>query len=91
YTANQTADYFASDDEDGDSVVATTPARLPYVDYSSFPSTPTRSSQLEDNDVGSGSDYDGDLSRIGRKCVVAAIRATATLFKLFQDTLAIPP
>jgi hypothetical protein len=87
YVANQTADYFASDEVDGDSEVERTADGHPVVDYSAFGACPILASHLKDNDTGSGDDTDGDLSRIGEVCLVTAIRVTATLLKRFHEAL----
>jgi len=96
YTANQTADYFASDDCDGD-----TNDRRGWMDYRGWPTRPTRDWHLDtarnierpednaDNDDGDN-DNDGDLTRIANRCFVYAIRATATLYQVFYETVIKP-
>jgi len=82
YTTNQYADYFASDDEDGD-----TYDRHGWMNYNGWPSKPTLKADLTDNDAGDNDD-DGDLTTIASKTFVYAIRATATLYKIFTDAVA---
>ncbi|MBU1077569.1 MAG: hypothetical protein KKH98_09770, partial [Spirochaetes bacterium] len=88
YTAAQTGDYFASDDVNGDSS-----DRRGWMNYLGFPSKPRDSSDLTggfpgffDNDAGDNDD-DGDLGRIGAKCFTYAIQVTASLYKVFCDTV----
>lgn len=94
YTTNQCADYFASDDVDGDTV-----DNEGWMDYSGWPTRPTRSSHLVDNDKteilpGTGvystipdndNDNDGDLGTIASYSYVYGIRAVATLYKMFYE------
>jgi PKD repeat protein len=88
YTTNQYADYFASDDEDGDPY-----DKEGWLDYSNWPSSPTRESDLEDNDWtwygpipwDNDNNDDGDLSRIALYSVVYCIRAVAGLYKMFYE------
>ncbi len=79
YTTNQYADYFASDDYDGDKN-----DRQGWMDYTGWPQTPTKKDHLSDNDSGDN-DNDGDLTRIAERCFVYSIRATATLYKVFYE------
>ena len=84
YTANQTADYFASDDCDGDEKDP-----MGWMKYEGWPKRPILKGELKDNDEGDN-DGDGDLTRIAEYCFVYAIRATATLFQLFYETVIKP-
>ena len=93
YITNQYADYFASDDEDGNS-----DDRRGWLDYSGWPGSPRKAKHLDpnplrifppwdtkgNNDWGDDDD-DGDLTRIGNKAYVYTIQATATLYKLFWE------
>lgn len=83
YTANQHADYFASDRTDGNARQRTD--RAGWLDYSGWPDSPTRDQDLADNDPGDNDD-DGDFTRIASKAFVYSIGATATLYKLFWET-----
>ena len=93
YTTNQCADYFASDDCDGD-----TYDREGSMKYSGWPNSPTSTEEIEDNDEGilgdtlsdRDRDDDGDLSVISSYTLVYAIRAVATLYKMFYE-LTHPP
>ena len=88
YTTNQCADYFASDDCDGD-----TDDREGWMDYSGWPDSPRTQEDIEDNDEGIAgdtlwdrdSDDDGDLTNISRYSLVYGIRAIATLYKMFYE------
>jgi len=85
YTANQVGDYFASDSNyNGDTV-----DRRGWMNYAGFPATPTLSTSLENNDdfgpFDDDNDRDGDLSNIGNKSMVYAIRATAALFQHYRN------
>ena len=85
YTTNQHADYFASDDVDGDTF-----DREGWMDYSGWPNSPTRTSHLEDNDIqlqilDSDNDGDGDLTTIASKTFAYGIRAVATMYKMFYE------
>lgn len=79
YTTNQRADYFASDDYNGD-----LNDRNGWMDYTNWPTKPRVTDDLEDNDNGDNDD-DGDLSTIGSYTFVYSIRATATLYKIFFE------
>lgn len=101
YTTNQYADYFASDDVNGDT---DDPER--WMDYSGWPSSPSRKSDLEDNDWywdytpcafglppiprDYNNNEDGDLGNIARYSFNYGIRAVATLYKMFYE-LTHPP
>ena len=93
YTANQYGDYFASDEDDGD-----TDDRLGWMDYTGWPSSPTTTGDMHDNSsievclpmapcyvADNDNDDDGDLSTIANYSFVYAIRATAAMFKSFRD------
>ena len=93
YTTNQVADFFPSDDYEGDTVdnhggwMSGIYSEL-VVD--SIPldsiSSPTTTGDLSDNDNGDHND-DGDLGVIRDYSYKYAIRATATLLKYFHDTV----
>jgi len=93
YTTNQYADYFASDDRNGD-----TDDREVWMDYSGWPSSPTQKSDLKDNDYhwegpipyDDNNNRDGDLGRIAEKSYVYSIRAVATLYKMFYELTHLP-
>jgi len=74
YMTNQHADYFASDDVDGD-----TRDRYGWMDYTGWPDDPLTTGDLE------GDNSDGDLTRIADTAFVYAIRATATLYRAWRD------
>ncbi|MDH5174811.1 MAG: hypothetical protein OEW43_06090, partial [Elusimicrobiota bacterium] len=95
YTANQYADYFASDDGNGNS-----DDRRGWLDYSGWPGSPRKAKHLDpnplrifpfwdtkgNNDWGDDDD-DGDLTRIGNKAYVYTMRAVATLYKFFWESV----
>jgi hypothetical protein len=81
YTANQRADYFASDDVDGN-----LDERHGWVDYTGWPSSPRTTDDLTDNDDGDNDD-DGDLSRVAFHCYAYAMTATARLYEAWRDHL----
>jgi len=95
YTTNQYADYFASDDYYGDGS-----DRHLWVDYSGWPGSPREARDLDpnptrlfppwdtkgNNDWGDDDD-DGDLTRIGNKAYVYTMRAVATLYKFFWESV----
>jgi hypothetical protein len=88
YTTNQHADYFASDDVDGD-----THEPYGWVDYTGWPSSPTTHDQLGDNDhvsymgevTDNDNDGDGDMSAIANYSCVYGIRAVAALYRMFYE------
>ena len=92
YTTNQIADFFASDDYDGD---ATDP--LGYVqaelnDMASNISRPRTTGQLTDNDgatlgILGNNDDDGDLSIVRQWSYLRGIRSIAALYKLWEQTV----
>jgi hypothetical protein len=90
YTTNQYADYFASDDFDGNTYQRLD--RQGWIDYTGWgwDNPPTRKAQLVDND-GGDNDNDGDLSKIASRVYVYSIRAVATLYKVFFETLDTTP
>lgn len=81
YTANQRADYFASDGDPGN-----LDDRHGWMDYSGWPASPRTTDDLVDNDDGNNDD-DGDLSRIAFRCYSYAITATARLYEVWRDHL----
>lgn len=88
YTAAQTADWFPSDDYDGNS-----DDRHGWMDYSTFPAKPRTKADLDGNwwyDAGEMtyycSNHDGDFTRIAETCFVHAIRAVASLYLAFRDS-----
>ncbi len=88
YTAAQTGDYFASDDDDGDSE-----DRHGWMDYSGMPpGSPRTEDDLDDNwwyDAGEVAwycdNYDGDYTRIAQTSIVYGMRASAALYHAFRD------
>jgi hypothetical protein len=89
YTTNQLADYFASDDYDGDSN-----DNEGWMNYSIIErGAPTKAWHLSDNDRHwnprtlsfEDNDKDGELSTIVRYTIPYGIRAVATLYKLFYE------
>jgi PKD repeat protein len=92
YTTNQRADYFASDDFDGD----TNDPEGWMEGYSFWPDKtnfPTNKEDLDDNDHGllgetlndDNNNDDGDLARIEANSYVYGIRAISTLLQLFYE------
>ncbi len=81
YTANQRADYFASDDVGGNSS-----DRHGWMDYTDWPASPRTTDDLVDNDE-NDTDEDGDLSRVAYKCYAYSISATARLYEVWRDHL----
>ena len=90
YTQNQVADFFASDDYNGD----TTDNYGGWMDgiytelgmnTTSIPS-PRTSGHLSDNDAGDNND-DGDLGRIRQYSYLYSIRSVAALYQLFDETV----
>jgi hypothetical protein len=80
YTTNQISDYFASDSYDGD-----TDDRLGLVSFSGFPSAPTESGDLDDNDDDPDNDAHGHLSTIADYCYTRAMCATAAWYRVWRD------
>ena len=93
YTTNQVADWFASDDFDGDS---NDPLGLMGSIFATLPARPVETSQLADNDgcdlgpvpvcTGANNDGDGDLSLIRQYSYLRGIRAVATVMMVFEET-----
>jgi hypothetical protein len=80
YTTNQISDYFASDSYDGD-----TDDRLGLVTFGGFPSAPTESGHLDDNDDDPDNDAHGHLSTIANYCYTRAMSATAAWYRVWRD------
>jgi hypothetical protein len=93
YTAQQTGDYFPSDQYSGDAN-----DRLGWMDYNSDP-YPMHLHDFNGEDVGQTidglggnfhnfycTDYDGDYTTIARTEIVYALRSMAGLFSAFRDT-----
>jgi len=96
YTTNQIADFFSSDDKDGDATDARGLAQPDLNVMDASISSPRVTSQLRDNDgcilpppditcPGANNDADGDLSVIREKSYLRGIRAIAALYKLFEQ------
>lgn len=96
YTTNQVADFFASDDFDGDS---NDPRGWARAELDRLAATPglTRlqnHDELRNNDydpvpaVNNNNNDDGDLSIIRQHSYLNGIRAIAALYKLFEETVA---
>jgi len=86
YTANQRADYFASDGDDGN-----LDTRYGWVDYTGWPSRPRTRDDLVDCDE-NDTDVDGKLSNIAYKCASYAVSATARLYEVWSDSIdPVPP
>jgi len=90
YTTNQNADFFASDDYNGDSndPLGLAADRLAELEATGITS-PRTSSQLVDNDDDDDND-DGDLGRIRQESYLRAPRVLAAMYKLFTETVATP-
>ncbi|MFN2506667.1 MAG: Ig-like domain-containing protein, partial [Acidimicrobiales bacterium] len=89
YTTNQIADFFASDDVDGDTFdpLGLVPTEL--ATMAATISSPRTTEHLEDNDDGDHNN-DGDLGRIRQNSYLRGFRAVAALYKLFTETVAQP-
>lgn len=86
YTANQRADYFASDGDDGNS-----DDRHGWMDYTGWPATPRVRDDLVECDE-DDTDVDGTLSRVAYKCMTYAVSSTARLYEVWRDHLdPVPP
>lgn len=96
YTTNQIADFFASDDRDGDATDARGLAQPDLNAMAASIGSPRVTAQLRDNDgcvlpppdltcPGANNDDDGDLSVIREKSYLRGIRAIAALYKLFEQ------
>ena len=86
YTTNQIADFFASDDADGDAVDARGLAQPELNTMAATISKPRTQDDLDDNDD-DNDDGDGDLGVIREKSYLRGIRAIAALYKLFEQTV----
>ena len=87
YTTNQIADFFPSDDYEGDTI-DTYGGWMDeiYTDLGMHSITkPRTKADLTDNDYGDDND-DGDLGVIRENCFFYSIRAVAALYKLFEET-----
>lgn len=101
---NQTADYFASDDVDGDAVHPSDPRVAGWAQGSidrvvalcAVRLCPTSTGDLADNDGAALTDYDnnndddGDLSTIREISYLYGIRGIAALFALWEDAISSP-
>jgi PKD domain len=97
YTTNQIADFFASDDVDGDAVDARGLAQPDLNTMAATISSPRTTDQLDDNDgqpfdpdqlpKSDNNDDDGDLTVIRKHSYLRGIRAIAALYKLFEQTV----
>jgi hypothetical protein len=95
YSTNQIADYFASDDYNGDTV---DPLGLVGSEFGTLPGRPVSTDDLWDNDgcalpppgdlicAGDNNDGDGDLSLVRKYSYLRGIRSVAALFQLFEET-----
>ena len=89
-TTGQIADFFASADVDGDAIDPHRWVQSQLDDMNLNISSPRVEDDLDDNDD-DNDDEDGDLSRIRFYAYFRGIRATAALYKLFEDTIAQRP
>ena len=97
YTTNQIADFFASDDVDGDAVDARGLAQPELNTMDATITSPRTTDQLDDNDgqpfdpdqlpKSDNNDDDGDLTVIRKHSYLRGIRAIAALYKLFEQTV----
>lgn len=91
YTTNQIADFFPSDDVEGDSTDARGFVQAELTKMDGDITTPRTSEDLEDNDGTLGFDNnnndDGDLSVIRFWSYLRGIRSIAALYKLFEETV----
>ncbi|HEU5490593.1 MAG TPA: PKD domain-containing protein [Gaiellaceae bacterium] len=92
YTANQVADFFASDDVDGDAIDERGLATPKLNTMDAAISSPRTKAQLEDNDGDltngdANNDDDRDLSVIRENSYLRGISAIAALYKLFEQTV----
>ena len=96
YSTNQVADFFASDDEDGDATAGgwdsdpaardAVQADLDALNNSSVLRRLWDHGQFGDNDFGDDND-DGDLGIIREYSYLRGIRSIAALYKLFEETV----
>ena len=96
YSTNQVADFFASDDEDGDATAGgwdsdpaardAVQADLDALNNSSVLRRLWDHGQLGDNDFGDDND-DGDLGIIREYSYLRGIRSIAAVYKLFEETV----
>jgi PKD domain-containing protein len=86
-TTGQIADFFASMDVDGDAVDPNGWVQDELNQMTREITSPRVTDDLEDNDDGNNDD-DGDLSRIRHYSFLRGIRATAALYKLFEESVA---
>lgn len=88
YTNNQIADFFASDDVDGDTV---DPLGLVQPELAAMAAitSPRTEGQLDNNDDDNDND-DGDLGRIRQYSYMRAFRGIAAVYKLFAEAVAKP-
>lgn len=92
YTTNQIADFFASDDFDGDAIDPLGYVQSELDDMAANISSPRSTDQLDDNDgeflgILGNNDDDGDLSTVRQWSYLRGIRAIAALYKLFEETV----
>jgi hypothetical protein len=89
HTTNQIADFFASDDYNGDAVDPLGWVQPELDVLNATVTSPRTTAQLEDNDDDNDND-DGDLGRIRQTSYLRAPRVLAALYKLFTETVATP-
>lgn len=86
YTTNQIADFFPSDDEEGDSIDARGFVQAELTQMDANITAPRQSSDLDNNDS-DNLDLDGDLSAIRFWSYLRGIRSIAALYSLFEETV----
>jgi PKD domain len=86
-TTGQIADFFPSMDASGDAFDPNGWVQNELDQMAATITSPRNIDQLDDNDDGNNDD-DGDLSTIRRYSFLRGIRATAALYKLFEDSVA---
>jgi hypothetical protein len=86
YTTNQIADFFPSDDEEGDSTDARGFVQAELTQMDGAISRPRDSDDLDNNDDDNDND-DGDLGVIRQYSYLRGIRSIAALYKLFEETV----
>lgn len=89
HTTNQITDFFASDEENGDAVDPLGLVQSELDTMNTTISRPRVTGQLEDNDDGNNNN-DGDLGIIRGVTYIRGIRAVASLYRLFTETVTTP-
>ena len=86
YTTNQIADFFPSDDKEGDATDALGLVQAELTTMHNTISRPRTTDDLDNNDDDNDND-DGDLAVVRQYSYLRGIRTTAALLQLFQQTV----